>query len=92
MTTLYDLNATAATAANTALDKDPLAVQSIKLEAFNAAGHDRQDFKTWDEFFTQHLANYATLKIRPSPATQAAQAAAAGDIAADEEGATDRRQ
>lgn len=76
MTTLFDLNQTAATAAQTALGKDALAIESIKLEAFSAAGHERADFEQWRTFYDSHLANYTALKSRPSPATLAAEALA----------------
>lgn len=75
-TTLFDLNQTAASAAQTALGKDALSVDSIKLEAFNAAGHDRLDYPVWEGFFTGHTQNYASLQSHKSPATLAAEAAA----------------
>ena len=75
-TTLFDLNETAASAAKTSLGKDALGTESIKLEAFTAAGHDRLDFEKWQQFFADHRANYATLQTQKSPATLAALAAA----------------
>jgi hypothetical protein len=76
-TTLFDLNQTAATAAVSALTADALGVESIKLEAFTAAGHDRADYPTWENFFNTNLRNYTNWKKTPSPATASAAAAAA---------------
>ncbi len=74
---MFDLYQTASNAALTALGKDPLATQSIKLEAFNAAGHDRADFVDWEGTFVDRLQMFQTLKNRPSKAAQASIAAAA---------------
>jgi hypothetical protein len=72
-TTLFDLNQSAATAAVTALGKDALATESLKLEAFTASAFDRADFSQWQAYFTNHVANYTSLKAQPSPATKAAE-------------------
>ncbi|MGC9940712.1 MAG: hypothetical protein ABSE48_02695 [Verrucomicrobiota bacterium] len=74
-TTLFDLNQTAAVAAVTALGKDALSVESIKLEAFTAAGHDRVDFSQWESYYANHVRNYTALKATPSPAAKQALAA-----------------
>ena len=76
-TTLLDLNQTAAAAATKALTApDQLAVESVKLEAFTAAAHDRADYPTWESFFTSNLRNYTQWQKTPSPATAAATSAA----------------
>lgn len=75
MTTLFDLSQTAGAAAVTALGKDAYTTENLKLEAFNAAGHDRLDFPQWQAFFHQHLDHYANLKLQPSAAAVAAKAA-----------------
>ena len=74
---MFDLHQSASNAALTALGKDPLATQSIKLEAFNAAGHDRLDFSDWEGMFIDRLQTFQNLKNRPTKAAQAAIAAAA---------------
>jgi hypothetical protein len=76
-TTLFDLNQTAATAAATVLGKDEYTTENMKLEAFNAAGHEKPDYAQWNTFFHQNLDHYANLKLQPSPAALAAKAAAA---------------
>ena len=66
-TTNYDLYKTALAAADSALSApDPLAVESTKLEAFTAAGHERADY------FADHLATLAALKTQKTVATLAA--------------------
>jgi len=80
-TTLFDLNQSAATAAVTALGKDALATESLKLEAFTASAFDRADFSQWQAYFTNHVANYTSLQAQPSPATKAANIAAAAATA-----------
>jgi hypothetical protein len=76
-TTLFDLDQTASAAAVAALGKDAYTAENLKLEAFNAAGHDKLDWVQWQTFFTQHLDHFANLKLQPSPAAVAAKAAAA---------------
>lgn len=76
ITTNYDLYKTALDAADTALAApDSLAVESTKLEAFTAAGHERADYTQWNGYFTNHLATFTSLKSQNSPATTAAIAA-----------------
>jgi hypothetical protein len=81
-TTLFDLNQTAGAAAVTSLGKDAYTAENLKLEAFNAAGHDKLDWPQWQTFFTQHLDHFTNLKLQPSPAAIAANAAAAAGLKA----------
>ena len=74
-TTLFELNQTASAAAVTALGKDAYTTENLKLEAFNAAGHDKLDFPQWNTFFQQHSDHFANLKLQPSAAAVAAQVA-----------------
>ena len=72
-TTNYDLYKTALAAADSALSApDPLAVESTKLEAFTAAGHERADYPKWSNYFADHLATLAALKTQKTVATLAA--------------------
>lgn len=75
-TTLFDLQKNATAVAESSVGKDQLAVDSLKLEGFNAAGFDRLDYPKWNGFFDESRANIINLKAQPSPATQVAQAAA----------------
>lgn len=81
-TSLFDLNQTAANAAISALGKDALGTESIMLESFDAAGHDRADFSQWKGYYENHVRNYTQLKATPSPAAKAAQQAEAVATAA----------
>lgn len=72
MDTLYDLNKTATTAAESAFGKDALAVDSIKIESFASAGHDRLDYPRWESFFINAVANITALKNQPAPSATAA--------------------
>ena len=74
--TNYDLYKTALAAADSALNApDIFGVESLKLEAFAAAGHERADFPQWDGYFTSHIGTLSALKSQNSPATSAAIAA-----------------
>ena len=74
--TLYDLNKTAVAAAESAFGKDQLAMDSIKVEAFNAAGHDRIDYPKWEQMFNDARASLAFLKSTAAPSATAAKLAA----------------
>ena len=76
-TTLFDLNQTATTAAAAALGKDAYTTENMKLESFNAAGHDKTDYPQWEQYFSGSLATYTALKGQLSPSAKAAQQAAA---------------
>jgi len=71
-TTNFDLNKTAAAAALSALAADALGVESIKLEAFTAAGHDRIDFGQWQILFNLNTGNFQNLQKQPAPSAVAA--------------------
>ena len=56
---------------------DLLAAESIKLEDFAATGFDRADYPTWEHSVNAQAADLANFAKQPSPATAAAQKAAA---------------
>ena len=73
ITTNYDLYKTSLAAADSALSApDPLAVESSKLEAFTAAGHERADYPQWSDYFADHLQRLTALKTQKTVATLAA--------------------
>lgn len=69
-TFLFDLNKTAAAAAESALGKIKLEQHHIKTEAFAAAKHEKNDFHEWENFFNMNLANFENLKSRKTRATE----------------------